>query len=242
VIAGTIAGEADFRSDGLPLPKLAGRSPLAYLLHALNQPLTGLQCAMEVALGRPRTCEQYVQGLREGLELTERMRALVEAIREVADLEEDKNRNDSNNEESEERETVELRTLLREVVTDLEPAAEVSGVRMLIEGAEDFSVVLRASRPRLASTVFRLLESVLSLAAKSSTVLVETSGAASEGWIRVGWHVAAPRSELSRPELGLVVAQASWAQAGAKWDRERTENRETVTIRLPSALASERNF
>jgi hypothetical protein len=26
------------------------RSPLARLLHALNQPLTGLQCSMEVAL------------------------------------------------------------------------------------------------------------------------------------------------------------------------------------------------
>ena len=65
----------------------AGAARLAQLLHALNQPLTGLQCSMEVALAGPRTLEQYVQGLREGLVLTERMRALVEAIREVADVE-----------------------------------------------------------------------------------------------------------------------------------------------------------
>jgi len=68
--------------------KTANRSPLAQLLHALNQPLTGLQCSMEVALGRPRTNEEYVQGLRQGLELTGRMRALVQAIREVAEVEE----------------------------------------------------------------------------------------------------------------------------------------------------------
>ncbi len=61
------------------------RSPLAELLHALNQPLTGLQCSMEVALAGPRTNEEYVQGLREGLVLTGRMRVLVEAIREVMD-------------------------------------------------------------------------------------------------------------------------------------------------------------
>jgi hypothetical protein len=40
------------------------------LLHGLNQPLTGLQCSMEVALAAPRTVEYYTQRLREGLELT----------------------------------------------------------------------------------------------------------------------------------------------------------------------------
>src|ERR1700676_3753274 len=62
-----------------------GRSPLAHLLHALNQPLTGLQCSMELALSGPRRPEECVRTLREGLELTERMRILVEAIRELTD-------------------------------------------------------------------------------------------------------------------------------------------------------------
>src|SRR5258708_36391313 len=61
-----------------------GRSPMEQLLHGLNQPLTGLQCSMEVALASPRSVEYYVQGLRDGLALTERMRTLVEAMREVA--------------------------------------------------------------------------------------------------------------------------------------------------------------
>ena len=235
--SGTIAGETSPRPGGQPLAKLAGRSPLAYLLHALNQPLTGLQCSMEVALSRPRTSEQYVQALREGLELTERMRALVEAIREVADFEEDKNRNDSNNKDSGRRKTVELRTILQEVWTIWSQLRRRQGVRMMIEGSANFSAVVRAVRRRLSGTVFQLLDSALSLAAKGSVVRVETSGTFSECWIRVGWHAAAPKSEFSRPELSLVVAQAGWEHAGAKWERTRTENQETVTVRLSGALA-----
>jgi hypothetical protein len=243
VSSGTIAGETSPRPGRPPLAKLAGRSPLAHLLHALNQPLTGLQCSMEVAFSRPRTPEQYVQGLREGLELTGRMRALVEAIREVADFEEDKNKNDSNNstEDSEKREGVELRTLLQDVLNDLEPVAEAQGVRMMLEGSANFSAVVRAERRRLGGTAFRLLESALSLAAKGSVVRVETSSTSSERWIRVGWHAAAPKSEFSRPELSLVVAQAGWEQAGAQWERTRTESQETVTVWLSGALAGGRN-
>ena len=60
-----------------------GRSPLAHLLHALNQPLTGLQCSLELALASPRRREEYVRTLREGLQLIERMRILVEGVREL---------------------------------------------------------------------------------------------------------------------------------------------------------------
>ena len=31
-----------------------GRSPLAHLLHEFNQPLTGLQCSMELVVAGPR--------------------------------------------------------------------------------------------------------------------------------------------------------------------------------------------
>jgi signal transduction histidine kinase len=250
------------------LPRMEARNPLAQLLHALNQPLTGLQCAMEVTLARPRTSEQYVHALHDGLGLTERMRSLVEAIREVVDLEEDENKNknkkeDQNtnnqntnkkntNKKKEDRETIELRTLVGEVLEDLEPVAEAKNVRMVLEGSGDFFVTVEAGRRRLAGTVFRLLESVLSLAAGGSVVRTETSAASLETlsetlpetlpqkWIRVGWQGAAPRVEFSRPELGLLVAQAGWEREGAKWERTQTGDRETVTIRLLEASTGSR--
>jgi signal transduction histidine kinase len=215
------------------LAKAEARSPLAQLLHALNQPLTGLQCSMEVALAGPRTGEQYVRGLREGLELTERMRALVEAIREVVDGAEEKNAKP---------ETTELEPVLREVWEDLKPVAEVKSVRMALDCATDSPLAVPVGRRRWAAVVFRLLESALSLAARGSVVRIETGGAGGAGenrdWVRIGWHAGSAAAAFSRPELGLLVAQAVWERAGAAWERERIENRETVTVRLPIAAGT----
>jgi signal transduction histidine kinase len=233
------AGEARSAKSAAALVTCGERSPLERLLHGLNQPLTGLQCSMEVALASPRTPEQYVQGLREGLELTERMRALVEAMREVVDVESDT---------SEEPETTELAALLREVADELNPVAEVKCVRITLDGSTACSVWVKAGRRRLSSLVFRMLESVLSAGDQRSAMQIETSGAdvaadvtTDRAWVRIRWHAEKRLGEFSRPELGLLVAQAGWEGVGAKWERKRTENRETVTIWLPGVPASSRN-
>jgi len=197
---------------------------LEQLLHALNQPLTGLQCSMEVALASPRTPEQYVRGLHEGLALTERMRALVEAIREVADAETDK---------KEKLETIELRTLLGEVVDDLAPVAEVKSVRIRLDRPATGSQAGVAGGRRLSTSVFRLLESALSLANPGSEVRIESGGTPVGEWVRIRWHAERPRSGFSRPELGLLVVEAGFERAGAEWIGERAGNLETVTVRLP---------
>src|SRR5208282_797823 len=101
------------------------RGALAHLLHALNQPLTGLQCSLELAVAGPRPSEQYVRTLREGLELTARMRILVEAVRELADLQ--TSRQES---ETPEVEPLLLDALLRDAVTDLLPVAESKRVQI----------------------------------------------------------------------------------------------------------------
>jgi signal transduction histidine kinase len=228
-----IPGEEKSPREAASVPRGGARRPLEQLLHGLNQPLTGLQCSMEVALASVRTPEQYVQGLREGLELTERMRALVEAIREVVEAGEEEEE-EKEAEKKEERETVELKALLRETADGLAPVAEAKSVRITLESAAPHSdsLPVRAERRRLATVAFRFLESVLSLTARGSAVRIETGGEPAEVWIRIRWHAGRPRAEFSRPELGLLVAQAGWERVGAKWVRERNENRETVTLRL----------
>ncbi|HWY22457.1 MAG TPA: hypothetical protein VNX26_14615 [Candidatus Acidoferrum sp.] len=213
------------------------RSPLERLLHALNQPLTGLQCSMEVALASLRTVEYYVERLRAGLELTERMRALVEAIREVADGEAEKN---------EEPEAIEWKTLVREVMDDLRPVAEVNGVRITLDCSTTCSLAAMGARRKLSSLLFRLLESVVSLADRGSALRIEAGmeagGAADAVWVRIRWYAGLTQAEFSRPELGLLVAQAGWERAGAKWERERTENLETVTVRLSGVSDGREDF
>jgi len=215
--------------------RCAMRNPMEQLLHALNQPLTGLQCSMEVALASPRTPAQYVQGLREGLELTERMRALVEALREVVDGEKEKH-------EEPETKTIDLKTLLREVVDDLQPVAEAKGVRIELDLTAASSLALKTRRRGLGTVVFRFVESALGLADAGSALQIETGGATDtddgntdeeEAWIRLQWRAKFLRPAFSRPELGLIVTQAGWERLGAHWERERTEDLETVTVRLP---------
>lgn len=227
--------EARPQPDAVSTAKPGMQSPLAHLLHALNQPLTGLQCSMEVALASPRTNEQYIQGLREGLELTGRMRALVAAIREVADGEEQKR---------DEPET-DFKTVLREVLDELWSVAEVNGVRIALDCSSNVSLLVRAGQRQLSTLVFRTLESALSLAERGSTLRIEMGGGAEdvadEAWVRICWHAGLRSAEFSRPELGLLVARAGWERVNAKWERERTGNLETVTVGLPGISASNGN-
>ncbi|MFZ0536625.1 MAG: hypothetical protein WA261_05165 [Candidatus Sulfotelmatobacter sp.] len=240
-------------------PESRHRSPLAQLLHALNQPLTGLQCAMEVALARPRTVEQHVLGLRESLALTERMRGLVEAIREVAEMEEA----DIASREGQTRgwETGELENVLREAAEDLRPVAAEKNVRIAL----DFSGAPAAfpqsiTRPHSSSrqslsgqssfaqssfsqswfapVMFRLLDSALSLA-ESGTVVQMQGRMEKEIWFRVQWQAAAPRCESSRPELGLLIAQAWLERCGAEWQREQNGDLTVLTVAWRASLPSQ---
>lgn len=210
------------------------RRPLERLLHALNQPLTGLQCSLEVALAAPRSLEYYQQRLREGVELAERMRALVEAIREVAE--------ESGGGEA--PAATDANAVLREVLEGLELVAEAKKVRILVESSAEFSLTLDLTRPRAMALLFRMIEAALTLAHWGSEVRIQTRGlkaggaksgpakaTGAEAWIGMRWQ-GAHAPEFSRPELGLLVAQAAWEGMGARWERERVENSESVTVWL----------
>jgi signal transduction histidine kinase len=235
------------------------RSLLAKLLHALNQPLTGLQCSMEVALARPRTLEQYVQGLHDGLELTERMRALVGAIREVAEIEEAQSPQLTTSELT----TLELESSLREAADELRPVAEEQNVRITLglpsassslpssssslpssssslpssssslPSSSSSSLAMRGERSELGRVIFRLLDSTLSIAASGTALRIEVSSGKNEVWLRMNWRAEAPAFAYSRPALGLMIVQAWLEKAGAEWRREETDGVETLTVRLP---------
>ena len=214
-----------FGPENTPGVVLPGRTPLAQLLHALNQPLTGLQCSLELALIGPRSPEQYIRVLRDGLELTARMRSLVEAIRELADAEPDG---------AEELTTVGLDILLRETAEELQPVAEVREIRVVLE--LDAPLTVQAARRRLCGVVFRFLESALSLAAPASVFRIATSREKNQGRLAVSWEEgpeAPEHSPVSRPELGLLIARVGWNRIGARWEAERKANSQRVTIHLP---------
>jgi hypothetical protein len=205
----------------------AARSPMAYLLHALNQPLTGLQCSLELSLTGPRTSEQYISAMRSGLELTARMRILVEAMRELADY-------GRNNAEA--NEIVCLHALLKQAMLELQPIAEVKKASIKFYGEAPLPV--RAEAGWLAALIFRSLETPLSLAACGSALHVKAVSDRGQAHISVAWlegPEASDHAALSAPALGLLIAQAGWERAGAQWIKVSSGNTQTVDIQLPLA-------
>ncbi len=200
-----------------------GRSPLAHLLHALNQPLTGLQCSLELALSGPRRPEEYARTLREGLELTERMRILVEAIRELTDSQP----------MSETAEAFQFDGLLRDIAGDLLPVADSLGVRLLL--VSHTPVPVQNDRRCLATLIFRFLESALSLTERRGDLQVVVTPEREQACLVVCWKQgsAPEHSPFSRPELGLLIAQAGLARAGAEWVYTQEQTTRTCTLRLP---------
>jgi hypothetical protein len=203
--------------------------PLAQLLHELNQPLTGLQCSLELATAGSRTAEQYLRAIREGLELVGRMRALVEALREVADM-------TISRESAVRTEAIRLDALVRDTVEDLRPVAESRMVRMdLTEDAFPHACMVRIG---VTGAVFRLLESALSLAAVNSVVGIGLDAHPQCATINIHWMEAggsSTRPPFSPPDLALLVARAAWQRAGGGWESETVQAKRSVTLRLPWA-------
>ncbi len=207
------------------------RNVLAHLLHALNQPLTGLQCSLELAVAQARRPDQYVLTLNESLELTLRMRLLVETIRELTDNEP---------ENPKECETLQLDALLGEAADDLRPVADERDVHLVL--ALEPPLPVRAERSHLRQIIFRFLESALSLARMGSEFRLTARHEPAHAVLDVSWS-AAPLpalSPFSRAELGLLVARAAWENMGAQWTSSQSDNSQACTIRLALAASTQR--
>jgi signal transduction histidine kinase len=204
-------------------------SATAHLLHALNQPITGLQCALELAVARPRSNEEYLRTLSEGLELTARIRTLVEALGTVADLQSQKQEN---------RSIVQLRNLLEDVAAELLPVAESRHVRLFV--VTEGPVAVRGCEAAFTKLLFRLIESALNLAERGEDLKVLAARDAERIRISVSWTEESAADPIScHQNLGLLVAQAEWEAAGAAWNLSRCDKTRNCTILLPlSSLSS----
>jgi hypothetical protein len=207
-------------------------NPLPVLLHELNQPLTGLQCSLELAALGSRTSAEYINALHQGLDLVARMRMLVEAVREVADLAQDV---------SAQPEAIALDFLVRGTVDDLRPVAESRGLHIDVDGNSFPHSCL--ARRKLAPTVFRVIDSVLSLAASDSIVRVHLRTLNQQAAVIISWmdgkmmaeNTETARLRLSPPDLGLLVARACWERAGGQWNSKIPPANHSLTLLLPWA-------
>jgi hypothetical protein len=119
--------------SGQPQPSSEEHKLLAHVFHLISQPMTALQCSLELALNSledPRQCRSWIEA---ALESSERLRCRLSLAREIAYAAEP----------DDPAQTVELRSLLEEMLSEAEPffyeagampclqcdATEVSGER-----------------------------------------------------------------------------------------------------------------
>lgn len=202
------------------------QTALAHLLHALNQPLTGLQCSLELASSAPRSSEQYARTFREGLALTTRMRVLVEAIRELV----------HSSEAPEATSDFHLNAVLADCVDQLRPVAEARGVRFQVASRDALPV--QADPTRVATVLLRTIGAAISLCKEASNLQIKADVEGHSAAVTISWTPGptAEFSPFSQPELGLVIAQAAWESVGGHWTELREKKRHACTLQFPLAF------
>jgi hypothetical protein len=201
------------------------RSPLAQLLHALNQPLTGLQCSLELAAAAPRSPQQLRETMKEGLELTFRVRTLVEAIREVVE---------EGHDSLDAKSLFELNAVMDDVAEDLRVVAEQKGLSLTVNHEPELRVP--SSGTAASQALFRVVESAIGLADSGSELRVSARREGKSVVLLICWRN--PRrapSALSRGEIGLLVAQAAWEKIGAECKFSSAAGAHTCAIHWPAA-------
>ena len=202
--------------------------PFKYLLHALNQPLTALQCSLELSALRPNHTDRDLQTFQEALELTSRMRVLVEALREIAD---------TPSGEIQEFQTFPFDSLLRDVIADLLPLAESKRIQIRTLGDVEFAI--RANRCLMSAALFRFLEAALALTVKRAELKILGLPHDGEACLVVSWITPEGTSKaFSRAELALLTAQFGLRRIGAVCNENRSANTCTCTLRLPLAVTA----
>ncbi len=106
------------------------------LFHRLSQPLTALQCSLDLSLRGTRTAEEYKATIVTALELTQRLVRISDFARE-ANLADDPGV----------RSAVDVSALLTEMADEFEPVAESKRIRFERRSlpASSFSAIARTS-------------------------------------------------------------------------------------------------
>jgi hypothetical protein len=100
---------------------------------------------------------------------------------------------------------------------------------------QDRKDLVMAGEPWLIEKVlFHLLDSALSLARPGTGLEIVVAAEREKAVLRVAW-VPGPAPEyspFSRQELGFVIAQAAWEQAGGNWMEIRSEQKHGYELRM----------
>lgn len=205
------------------------------LFHALNQPLTSLQCTIELSLQRPRSAEEYRQTLVRSLQQAEEIARLTCAIRDLLQA----------NDPGSKGQILPFRPILREAVADLQPVAESLQVKLLLDDQGDGSVWMEPQR--LRQVMFSMIEYGLVRSSAGAEAVLQSREIETEMVLGLT-SVASARPEARsahQPEplpaspsghwLGWAVARRMVLAAGGRLQLDDDRGKLNLELRLPLA-------
>jgi len=218
--------EKSVRVDG------EGPQLIADLFHALNQPLTALQCSLELSLRRPRSEDHDRETLQSALRQAEQIARQISGIRELLQAE-DPGQNPQ---------VLSLEAFLRALVGDLEPVAEALATRMLLEGDSPCHVLFEPHR--LQQALFHFLDVALCSGAPGGVLRLSLTEYDNEAMISLEKiHIQLEACALTEEEtekapalsrrLALAIVRQIVEAAGGTLQIRLAADRLQAELRLP---------
>lgn len=196
------------------------------LFHRLSQPLTALNCSLDLCLRLPRSKDEYAAALRTALQLTQQAIQITNYTREVA-LADDPG----------ECVEVDLSQLVDEVLEDLTPVAGAKGIVLRKTVAPGKFV--QGNREKLRVAFFRLLGTALDRSDENATLSIELS-VADEITLHTGSESVSASSvliDLGEDDGGYTLCAHSVRALGGSM-KKRSGSGEDVVIYLPQTLSA----
>jgi len=232
--------KAEMSAQLLSLADCERKPLIAELFHALNQPLTTLRCALELALLQPRTAEQTRETVRQALAQAERVAWLASGLQELM----------ASDDAGDNREVLELEVYVQQVVIDLLPVAEAAGVQLSLHRNSACCVLLEPRRLRQA--LLHLVECALSAARPGTTIKIEIREQDDDTMLTLetaaGQNV--PESRVlglekadgfaNEPQLGrklqLAIVRGIIEASGGKFHMSSNNDAPYFEVRLPQTI------
>lgn len=183
---------------------------ISEIVHHLSQPLTALQCSLELSLFRDQTVDELRASLESALQNAECLRQRLLLLREL----------DQADEPGDLSRPTDLNGLLRELREELLPLFESAGQELELQ-MEGGTLAVRGNKTRLMRALFYFLEYLFRYSAKGATLSLRVRptrqrqaeiGIATSSCLPVGPAVA----NASGPQCAceIEIARRSFRAAG----------------------------
>lgn len=202
------------------------------IFHALNQPLTSLQCLLELSLLRPRAAREYRLALLRAQQQAEEIARLASGLRELLQASGPGNK----------PRRLSFTCLLHEVAEELQPVAESLQIELSLRGNNRAAVCVEPRRMRQA--LFSLLDLALSRTCCGTVATLRTT--IREGEILLSLKSRSESKSTSGSQIPFVlpcaVARRIVETAGGSLQFEDEWGKLTIELRLPLLAVASQNL